>query len=104
MNQQLIELGQREQDINKLSQGVQEVSDLFMDISLLVSYQGNKLDNIENNISQTFENTQKANNQLHQAQKYQQKRRLCYVKIIGCFCLSSITMFLIVSLIDHIYD
>ena len=43
MDQQLIELGQREQDINKLSQGVQEVSDLFMDISLLVSNQGNKL-------------------------------------------------------------
>lgn len=39
-----------------------------MNISLLVSYQGNKLDNIENNISQTLENTQKSNNQLHQAQ------------------------------------
>lgn len=58
-----------------------------MDISLLVSYQGNKLDNIENNISQTLENTQKSNNQLNQAQKYQQKRGLCCVKSIGCFCL-----------------
>ena len=72
-----------------------------MDISLIVSNQGNKLDNIENNMSQTFENTQKANNQLHQAQKYQQKRRLCCVKIIGCFCISSITMFLIFFLIDN---
>lgn len=68
MNQHLIELGQKNQDINKLSHGVKEVGDLFMDISLLVSYQGNKLDNIENNISQTLENTQKSNNQLHQAQ------------------------------------
>lgn len=32
MNQQLIELGQREQNINRLSQGVQGVIDLFTDI------------------------------------------------------------------------
>ena len=32
------------------------------------------IDNIESNISQTFENIQKANNQLHQVQKYQNKK------------------------------
>ena len=47
MQQELIssnDLQQREQDINKLAHGVQEVSDLFMDMSLLVSYQGEKID------------------------------------------------------------
>jgi syntaxin 16 len=81
MDEQLLEMQTREQDINKLAKGVQEVSDLFTDVSLLVTYQGNQIDNIENNVSQTLCNIDRANKQLEKAKTYRDKKRKCYLKI-----------------------
>jgi len=87
MQEQLIniQLEERERDINNLSRGVQEISDLFSDMSLLVSYQGNQIDNIETNIQNSFSHIDKANIQLIKAKKYKDKKRRCYIKI---FCIS----------------
>ena len=100
MQQELISsnhLQQREQDINKLAHGVQEVSDLFMDMSLLVSYQGEKIDNIEANIASTLSSTNNANKQLIKASKYQQKKRACCLRVSClCFFISTIIIFIII--------
>ena len=100
MQQELISsnhLQEREQDINRLAHGVQEVSDLFMDMSLLVSYQGEKIDNIEANITSTLSSTTSANKQLIKASIYQQKKRACCIRLTCCFFLiTTIIIFIII--------
>lgn len=77
-------LSERSQGIDKLHQGIQEISELFQDMSLLVSAQGEQLDNIESNISSVANDTQRANIQLLQAKKYQKikRRRSFYCGLI----------------------
>ena len=98
MQEQLIDiqLEERERDINNLARGVQEVSDLFTDMSLLVSHQGIQIDNIETNIQNSFSHIDKANIQLIKAKKYQEKRRKCCIKI---FCISFFIIILITVII-----
>jgi len=94
-----INLVERERDINKLAKGVREVGDLFTDISLLVSYQGNNIDNIETNIQNTFNNIEKANIQLNKIKKYKEKRRNCCLRIfcIGFFIIIFFVIIIILS-------
>ena len=78
MDQQLLQ--EREEDITKLSNGVQEVSELFTDVSLMVTIQGEKLDNIENNIENTFSHIDRAREELIIIKKYRNIRRRCYCR------------------------
>jgi t-SNARE complex subunit (syntaxin) len=98
MQEQLIDiqLESRERDINQLARGVQEVSDLFTDMSLLVTYQGEQIENIETNIQNSFSHIDKANIQLEKAKKYKDKRRRCYIKI---FCISFLIIGVLILLI-----
>lgn len=100
MQEQLIdiELREREQDINRLAGGIQEVSDLFTDISLLVSYQGEQIENIETNIQNSFSHIDKANIQLEKAKKYREKKRRFYVKLF-CFIFLIITIIIILIIL-----
>jgi t-SNARE complex subunit (syntaxin) len=95
-----INLEERERDINKLTRGVREVGDLFTDISLLVSYQGNNIDNIEANIQNTFNNIEKANIQLEKIKKYKQKRRNYCIRI-ACIGFFIITFFVIIIILSN---
>ena len=99
MQQELISsnhLHQREQDINKLAHGVQEVSDLFMDMSLLVSYQGEKIDNIEANIASTLSSTNNVNKELLKASKYQEKKKYCIKATCFFFSITTLIIFIII--------
>lgn len=103
MQQELISsnhLQQRQQDINKLAHSVQEVSDLFMDMSLLVSYQGEKIDNIEANIASTLSSTNNANKELLKASRYQEKKRKCCIRIT-CFFFSITTLIIFIIIIKN---
>jgi len=68
-------LAEREEGINKLARGVEEISELFQDISILVSHQGDQIDDIETNINNSLSHIDKANVELKKAEKYQSKRR-----------------------------
>lgn len=68
-------LAEREEGINKLARGVEEISELFQDMSILVSQQGDQIDNIETNINNSLSHVDKANVELKKAQQYQSKRR-----------------------------
>ena len=98
MQEQLIDiyLEEREHEINNLARGVQELSDLFTDVSLLVSDQEVQIDNIESNIQTTFSHIDKANIQLVKAKKYQKKKRNCYIKIFGIFFVIIIIIIIII--------
>ena len=68
-------LAEREEGINKLARGVEEISELFQDMSILVSQQGDQIDNIETNINNSLSHVNEANVELKKAQQYQSKRR-----------------------------
>ncbi len=93
-----IQLEEREQDINRLARGVQEVSDLFTDVSLLVSYQGEQIENIQTNIQNSFSHINKANVDLEKAKKYKEKKRQFYSKLF-CFIFFIISIIIIIIIL-----
>ena len=93
-----IQLEEREQDINKLVNGVQEVSDLFTDVSLSVSYQGEQIENIQTNIQNSFSHINKANVDLEKAKKYKEKKRQFYSKLF-CFIFFIISIIIIIIIL-----
>ena len=93
-----IQLEEREQDINRLARGVQEVSDLFTDVSLLVSYQGEQIENIQTNIQNSFSHINKANVDLEKAKKYKEKKRQFYSKLF-CFIFFIISIIIIIMIL-----
>ena len=50
---------QREREIENIHKGVQEISELFTDMSLLVSQQGETINTIQDNIESVANNTEK---------------------------------------------
>ena len=83
-NEKLI--SERENDINNIAHGVQEISELFQDMSILVRTNGETINNIESNIEFAVNNTQQANTELVKANKYQKKNSKCRIYFIF-FCL-----------------
>ena len=84
----------REQEINKLHKGVEEISELFQDMSILVSHQGETIDNIQLNIESANKNTDLANIQLIKANKYQKTYNYRY-----CCCFFGLIMIILIILI-----
>ena len=89
-------LEEREISINRLSSDVVAVSDLFSDLSLLVSQQGESFDNIETNIVDSQHNIERANKQLIKANNYQNNNRRCLCTCV--FSVLTIILFLITIL------
>lgn len=81
----LRELEERHKDILALEKSVTEVNMLFKDLNLMVSQQGEKLDNIESNIDHVEVTVQSGNAQLTDAVKNQSKARrkkICCISIV----------------------
>lgn len=91
-NEQIIQ--SREQEINKLHKGVEEISELFQDMSILVSQQGETIDNIQLNIESANKNTDLANIQLIKANKYQKSYNSRY-----CCCFFGLIIIILIILI-----
>jgi syntaxin 7 len=83
---------QREIEINKIVNSVGELNQIFHDMDALVLSQGEMIDNIENNIYNTLENTRLASRELRKADNWDKKRRRCswiliFAAVIGIFIL-----------------
>lgn len=65
---------ERNREINRVSEGIQEVNSIFKDLGALVNQQGEQLDTIEENVSELQGNTQQASRELHKAHEYQKRR------------------------------
>jgi len=87
---------QRERDIENIHKGVQEISELFTDMSLLVSQQGETINTIQDNIESVANNTQKAVVQLDKAKKHQSKYRINSCYTILCFIVILLIIIIIV--------
>ena len=88
-------LREREVDINTLSQEVQEVSEIFQDLAVLVQDQGEHIDNIETNIIQTNNYIKRGERQIIKASRYQKSSRKCICLGLCALSISLLIIFLI---------
>ncbi len=76
----LIYIENRHRDIMRLEQSIKELHQLFLDMAILVESQGELIDQIEYNVSQSVAYSKEAVKQLNQANQLQKKSR----KVIKC--------------------
>ncbi|OWB55135.1 hypothetical protein B5S28_g1000 [[Candida] boidinii] len=76
-------INERETEIENISNGIQELNEIFHDLSTLVIEQGTTVDNIESNLYSVAHDTRSAHKHLIKADRYQRaKRGLCTWLII----------------------
>jgi len=91
----LADIQERHRDITRLETSIQELHQLFLDMSVLVESQGELLDQIEYTVSQSVNFTGKAVEELRSANKYQKKVRkkmccvICVVLIVAVILIST---------------
>jgi len=84
---------QREREIEKIAQGVIDLSNIFQDLQSMVIDQGSLLDRIDYNVERTFEHVKAADKELVVATGYQKrstKRKimlLLILLVVGMFIL-----------------
>lgn len=98
--QTLADIEARHKDILKLEQSIKELHDMFMDMAMLVESQGEMIDNIENNMSNTANYVEVAKNETKAAVVYQSKARRKKIIIIAlCILLAIILIVILVVLL-----
>uniref|UniRef100_A0A3B3DXM2 Syntaxin-3 n=1 Tax=Oryzias melastigma TaxID=30732 RepID=A0A3B3DXM2_ORYME len=80
--QALSEIESRHKDIVRLESSIKELHDMFVDIAMLVESQGDIVDNIEKNVSQSVDHIVEAKEQTKKAVRYQTKARKKTVIIV----------------------
>lgn len=85
---------ERNREISKVTQGIQEVNSIFKDLSQLVTEQGQHMDTIEDNILQLNANTQEADQQLVKAHEYQKKKGKW-----TCILLIALSVFILIAVL-----
>ncbi|MEQ2160540.1 hypothetical protein GOODEAATRI_000228 [Goodea atripinnis] len=73
--QALSEIESRHKDIVRLESSIKELHDMFVDIAMLVESQGDIIDNIEQNVSQSVDHIIQAKEETKKAVRYQTKSR-----------------------------
>merc|ERR1712072_790252 len=75
----------KHQDILRLERSMAELAQMFQEMAMLVDEQGEILDAIELNVANTKGYTEKAEQQLIQTRKHQEKgkRMMCCLMVIG---------------------
>jgi len=75
---------EREQDIQGIEQGINELNEIFRDLGTIVTEQGVLVDNIESNISNVHDHTRGAATELTKASRYQRssRNRMCCLLVI----------------------
>lgn len=73
--QTLADIEARHEEIMKLEKSIREVHDLFVDMATLIEKQGDKIDSIENHVSNTRSFVERAKEETTKALEYQGKAR-----------------------------
>lgn len=79
-------IAEREAEIQEIEHGVQELNEIFRDLSHIVQEQGGMIDNIEYNIGTIATSAQGADRELFRANNYQRRagrRGLCLTMIVA---------------------
>uniref|UniRef100_A0A3Q2DEW4 Syntaxin 3b n=1 Tax=Cyprinodon variegatus TaxID=28743 RepID=A0A3Q2DEW4_CYPVA len=96
--QALSEIESRHKDIVRLESSIKELHDMFVDIAMLVESQGDVVDNIEKNVSQSVDHIIEAREQTKKAVKYQAKARKKTVIIVVVVVILLAVIALIIGL------
>lgn len=74
---------EREQGIQDIMDGINEINAIFGDLGVLVSQQGENIDTFENNVSDLAANTKHAGDELVAAQNHQRKKMKCSACVLA---------------------
>ena len=90
-------LSERERGISQINRTVNEVAEIFQDMALLVSEQGEHIDNIQTNIETAASQTSKGVAQLAKASRHQRRarKRMCCVTVM--LFITIIVLFLVLK-------
>jgi len=88
-------LRERERGIAQLNHSVQEVSEIFQDLALLVNEQGQQIDNIQSNIESAGTNVDRGVQELSRAARHQRRTRSRMCLIAICVLVVIIVLVLI---------
>jgi len=83
----LVYIENRHREILRLEQSIKELHQLFVDMAILVEAQGELIDQIEYNVSQSRDYVKRANEELRLANKYQKKSRKKMFILICCLLI-----------------
>ncbi|EGC37577.1 hypothetical protein DICPUDRAFT_149802 [Dictyostelium purpureum] len=92
-----LEITQRDQDIRKIVASINDLSQLFQDISILVVQQGTLLDRIDHNLETAYEDVKQGTveieetNQLHK----EYRTRLCILMILVALVVAMVFLFIL---------
>lgn len=78
---------EREREIERVSEAIQDVNTIFKDLGELVNQQGEQLDTIEDNIMQLHGNTKQADRELKKAHEYQKRKGKWTCIILVALCI-----------------
>lgn len=87
---------QRNQEIERVGQGVREVNSIMQTLGDMVTQQGEQVDTIEGNIYKMHGNTQEASRELTKAHEYQKKKGKWSCIILVALCVFVLIMVLAV--------
>ncbi|KAL7670955.1 hypothetical protein ACOME3_005870 [Neoechinorhynchus agilis] len=98
--QTLAEIEARHNDIMKLESSIKELHDMFMDLAMLVESQGEMIDRIEYNVSQSVNYIDSAKADTKKAVKYRSAalKKKIIIAIILCFLFTVLIVILLVFL------
>ena len=87
---------ERDQEIRKIAESIQELSGIFKELAVLVIDQGTILDRIDYNIEQAADKVGMAVTELNKANEYQKRSRtmLCIYLLLLLCCLMVIVLIL----------
>lgn len=85
---------EREAEIRNIEQGVSELNELFRDVAHIVSEQGEQLNTIDMNVSNTAMDTRGADLELRSAARYQKNARskMCCLLLILAVILTVVLL------------
>lgn len=86
----------REQEIENIAQGMNELNEIYMNLGTIVREQGVSLDNIEANMHSVVTNVRNGDTQLTKAHRWQRRStgRMCYFLVI----LLVLMLFIVISI------
>ncbi|XP_012275107.1 syntaxin-1B [Orussus abietinus] len=97
IRQQLSDIGNRHKDLLKVEKNLQEIRDLFLQMSIMVDKQGQQINSVEYFAGVATDNVDNGRLDLQKAEKLSQKHRKRKWKLIIIFCIIIIFLLLIMN-------
>ena len=88
---------ERDEEIQKIARSIQELSDIFKELAVLVIDQGTILDRIDFNMEQVVEHVEEGIKQLEKAEEYQKSARPKWCIAILLFLITCLLVFLVLK-------